>query len=73
MAALSYEEALEKVRTIVQELEAGELPLEDSIKAYTEGLKLLKVCYDKLNKVEKKLEELSGSLDAIVVDKTALE
>lgn len=69
----SYEDVLKKVEEIVDRLEQGELPLEDSIQYYSEGLKSLKICYDKLNKAEKKLEELSKDLDEIIVEKTNFE
>ncbi len=73
LMADSYEESLEKIQEIVQKLESGELPLEESIDAYSEGLKLLKDCYDRLNKAEKKLEQLSKSLDNITAEETELE
>ncbi len=68
----SYEQALGKVQEAVEKLESGDLPLEDSINLYSDALKLLKTCYDKLNKVEKKLEGLSGTLGEIMVEKTEL-
>ena len=46
---LNFESALEQVETIVKELESGNTPLEEAIAKYTEAMKLVKVCNDKLN------------------------
>ena len=73
MAGLSYEEALQKIQEIAAKLESGELPLEESIKSYEQALKLIKTCYEALNRAEKKLQSLSGSLDDIKVEDTDLE
>jgi len=69
----SYEDMLKKVQETVDKLERGDLPLEDSITCYADGLKSLKMCYDRLNKAEKKLEEISRRLDDISVKKTDLD
>ena len=59
MAAKSsekFEDALERLETIVRELEEGSLSLEDSLAKYEEGVKTLKNCYETLRKAEKKIE-----------------
>ncbi|MFH1708147.1 MAG: exodeoxyribonuclease VII small subunit [Planctomycetota bacterium] len=73
MASLSYEDALAKIQEIAARLESGDMPLEESIKSYEQALKLIKTCYEALNKAEKKLQELSGSLDDIKVGDTEIE
>ncbi|MCP4681854.1 MAG: exodeoxyribonuclease VII small subunit [Desulfobacterales bacterium] len=55
MAEKKFEEAMERLEEIVQGLEDGELPLEDAIKAFEEGMKLAGFCSDKLEEVEKKV------------------
>ncbi|MDD2238454.1 MAG: exodeoxyribonuclease VII small subunit [Bacilli bacterium] len=45
-----FEELMKELETIVKELENGDIDLEKSIEKYTEAMKLVKVCGDKLNK-----------------------
>jgi exodeoxyribonuclease VII small subunit len=40
---------------IVQSLEDGTLPLEDSLKVFEEGMKLIRFCTDKLEEAEEKV------------------
>ena len=44
MAAPKFEDALARLETIVTELERGELPLDQSLKIFEEGIKLSKTC-----------------------------
>lgn len=60
---LSFEKALEKLEGIVKNLESGELSLEDSIKAFEEGVILAQNCSAKLDEAEKKVEILLTSKD----------
>lgn len=46
---LSFESALESLETIVKELESGNISLDKAIERYTEAMKLVKLCNDKLN------------------------
>ncbi len=55
MPEKKFEEAMERLEEIVQGLEDGELPLEDAIKAFEEGMKLAGFCSDKLEEAEKKV------------------
>ena len=52
------ETALEQLEQIVEQLESGELSLEDSLAAFEAGVGLVKHCNQKLNEVEKKIELL---------------
>ncbi|MDQ8203071.1 exodeoxyribonuclease VII small subunit [Pelagicoccus sp. SDUM812003] len=54
----SFEEGLEKLEAIVQEMEEGKLPLEKLITHYESGSKLLAECDLKLKEAEKKIEIL---------------
>lgn len=45
-----FEELMNDLEVIVKELENGDIDLEKSIEKYTEAMKLVKVCGDKLNK-----------------------
>lgn len=58
---LSFEKSLEKLEEIVKKLESGELSLEDSIKAFEEGVLLAQNCGKKLDQAEKKVEILLSS------------
>ena len=56
MAALKFEDALARLETIVAELERGDLPLNDSLKMFEEGIKLSKTCLKMLDDAERKVE-----------------
>jgi len=55
---LSFEEAMNKLETIVEKLEEGDVPLEEAIKYYKEGMELSKLCHDKLKNVETQLTQI---------------
>ncbi len=59
-AELSFEQALQRLQAIVQELEQGEVGLDKSLERYEEGVRLLRRCHDALEKAERKIELLSG-------------
>ncbi len=59
MAKDSFEKDLENLEDIVARLESEEVSLEDSMKLYEEGVKLARLCSEKLDKAEKKVEILS--------------
>ena len=54
----SFEDALKRLETIVEELESGELTLEDSIARYEEGMKLSRRLTQQLDEAEKRIERL---------------
>jgi len=53
---MTFEEAIKQLEEIVEKLEEGNVPLEDAIAFFQEGMKLSKLCHDKLQHVEKQLE-----------------
>ena len=55
---LSFEAALERLEGIVRKLETGELPLDDSLQAFEEGVRLSTYCHRRLDEVEKKVQLL---------------
>lgn len=60
-----FEVALARLEKIVEEMESGELSLEDSLKRYEEGIGLARFCGGKLNEVQKKIEIIKkGSGDS---------
>lgn len=60
---LKFEKALERLEKIVEELETGNIPLEDALKKYEEGVRLSRACSEKLAQAEKKIQVLTKSLD----------
>lgn len=55
---LSFEEAMNKLEQIVDRLEEGDVPLEEAILFYKEGMELSKLCHDKLKNVEEQLTQI---------------
>jgi exodeoxyribonuclease VII small subunit len=53
-----FEAALEELEQVVEQLEAGDLSLEDCLAAFEKGVGLVKLCNQKLTEVEKKVELL---------------
>ena len=56
--AVPFEEALGRLETIVAAMEAGDLPLEQLLTKYEEGMKLATVCQEKLTEAEVKIQQL---------------
>jgi len=63
MAQKKFEEAMERLEEIVRDLEEGGLPLEESLKAFEEGMNLVKFCSEKLEEVEQKITMLVKDSD----------
>jgi len=63
MAVEKFETALKKLEEVVKKLEGGELSLDDSLKAFEEGVKLSGFCSRKLNDAEKRVEVLVKQKD----------
>lgn len=63
MKEMTFEKALEKLEEIVAELEAGDIPLDASMKKYEEGIKLARLCQEKLDKAKAKIETLMKEPD----------
>ena len=57
---LTLEEAFDRLDVVVEALESRETSLEDSFRIYQEGMKLLKMCNDKIDQVEKKILVING-------------
>ncbi len=65
--ALTFEEAMEKLEVIVEKLEEGDVPLEEAITFYKEGMELSKLCHNKLKHVEEQLTQILTD-DGQIVD-----
>jgi len=55
---LPFEEALKKLESIVEAMEAEDLPLESLLARYEEGTRLAKICQDKLAEADLKIQQL---------------
>jgi exodeoxyribonuclease VII small subunit len=59
--ALPFEEALQRLETIVDAMESEELPLETLVARYEEGMKLAKTCQARIADAELKIQQLEKS------------
>ncbi|MDO4963802.1 MAG: exodeoxyribonuclease VII small subunit [bacterium] len=68
---VKFEDKLKQLETIVNELESGEIDLDLSIEKYTEAMKLVKQCDEKLKSVEEQVNKIvteNGSLEDFKVE-----
>ena len=67
----TFEDALNELETIVKDLESGNVNLDDAINKYTEAMKLVKECSDKIKNAEELVSKIAlenGSLEDFGVD-----
>jgi exodeoxyribonuclease VII small subunit len=55
---IGFEAAMERLDKIVSELESGDVPLEKAIELFQEGMRLSRLCGEKLEQAERKIEML---------------
>ncbi len=53
-----FEDAVKRLQTIVEKLERGDLPLEQAMESFAEGVQLVQFCHRKLEEAEKKVQLL---------------
>lgn len=72
----NFEQAMKRLEEISQTLESGEISLEESIRLYQEGTKLIEFCQGKLEEAQKMVQKLSrnaaGDLEISAFDKEDL-
>ncbi len=56
--SLPFEDALQKLESVVEAMEADDLPLETLLARYEEGARLVKICQEKLAEAEVKIQKL---------------
>ncbi len=70
----TFEQSLQRLETIVERLESGSIPLDETLKEFEEGMRLIKYCNEKLNHAESQLKILikdaQGNLTAEPADET---
>ncbi|HET7874085.1 MAG TPA: exodeoxyribonuclease VII small subunit [Methylomirabilota bacterium] len=59
MSDIKFEDALRRLEEIVDQLEAGNLPLEESLRVFEEGVGLARKCAKYLDEAEKRIELLT--------------
>ena len=67
MSQKSFESAMQHLEKIVAQLETGDLSLEESIKVYEEGIKLMAYCNSKLAGAEQKIQLLQKDGDQFLL------
>lgn len=58
MKDITYEKAIGRLEEIVSKLESNEIPLEDSIALFQEGIELSQYCDDKLKNIQEKVAQI---------------
>lgn len=58
MPKKTFEQAMQELEKIVEELEAGDLPLEKAMNKFEEGIQLTRFCTNRLDETEKKINIL---------------
>jgi len=63
VSELTFEEALSQLEALVARLEAGDLPLEEALRAFEEGVRLTRLCAERLEDAERRIHLLTRTSD----------
>jgi exodeoxyribonuclease VII small subunit len=66
MAKEKFEEALGRLEELVKKMEAGDMTLEESLKAFEEGTRLARFCAKKLDEAERRVDLLLRQGDELL-------
>jgi exodeoxyribonuclease VII small subunit len=69
MAKKTFEHSMKQLEQIVAELESGDLPLEQALKKFEEGMELSRFCSQKLEETERRITLLMRDKDGQLVEK----
>lgn len=69
MAKKTFEQSMKQLEQIVQELESGDLPLEQALKKFEEGMELSRFCSQKLDETERRITQLMQNSSGRIVEK----
>lgn len=58
MKEMKFDELLVNIEKIIKDLESGNIDLETSIEKYSEAMKMIKICSDKLNKATESVNKI---------------
>lgn len=77
MAEMKFEETLKKLEKIVEDLEKGDLSLDEALKKYQEGIELSRLCAQRLETAKKKIDVLvknkRGEFEVKPLDESKIE
>ena len=73
MKEISFEKAFETLEKTVEDLESGGFSLDLALRKYEEGIKMARLCQDKLDKAKSKIEVLMKEKDGKFKTKTLKE
>ena len=59
ISKLNFEQSIKELTSIVQKIEQGQIPLQDSLEQYEKGMELIKHCRGILQKAEERIEKIS--------------
>lgn len=69
---LTFEQSLTELESVVERLELGDMQLEESLELFERGVSLIRDCRTRLTSAERKIEELTesmnGDLEAVEID-----
>lgn len=71
LTAINFESSLEELERLVEQMEKGELTLEDSLKHFERGIELTRACQSALQLAEQRVEKLiekNGQLEIVPFD-----
>lgn len=68
MKNMNFEEAIKKLESEVKRLESGNMTLDESIDAFEEAIKLVKICNEKLESAERRVRILTENSDGTITD-----
>ena len=63
---MDYETKITELKNILGKIESADVPLNESMKLFENGLKLAKDCLDELDKAQSDIDALKGELDVII-------
>ena len=64
---VKFEKAMKRLEQIVEDLEKGDLDIDKSLQVFEEGIKMSRICSQKLNEAEKKIEKLTQNTEGDLV------
>lgn len=66
--AMKFEDALQQLEGLVSKLERGDMPLDEAMHAFENGVELVKFCQHKLTEAEAKVEKILAQGDTITTE-----
>ena len=73
MAKEKFEDAMDKLETIVREMEAGQMPLDSALKSFEEGIRLIRFCQAKLDDTQRRVDQLLAKEEALTTQALSQE